>query len=167
MRVINKAYLETLVRSIKLNIAKKGFEDVQIKAFDVPSGQFRDVYISAQTTTMKEPLKYSIAKKASQLPYDLMEKARLEVLEDIVGNLDGAAAYKSLKRRGVTKIPPWMHISEARQIAYIDTTAAHGVQVLITYGELVHFAEISGFTLARNGDIYRFARIAPKQKGIV
>ena len=139
---------------------------MQIKAFDVPSGQFRDVYISAQTTTMKEPLKYSIAKRVSQLYSDLMEKARLGVIEDIIGNLDGTASYKSLKKRGVVKIPPWMHISEARQIAYIDTTAVHGVQVLITYGELVHFAEISGFTLVRNGDVYRFARIAPKQRGV-
>ena len=118
MRILNKAQLETLVRSIKLNIAKKGFEDVQIKAFDVPSGQFRDVYISAQTTTMKEPLKYSIAKRVSQLYSDLMEKARLVVLEDIIGNLDGTAAYKSLKKRGVVKIPPWVHISEKRGSIY-------------------------------------------------
>ena len=166
MRMINKADLETLIRSIKLNIAKKGYEDVQIMTYTIPAGQFKDIRISAQTTTMKSPLEYSVAKKVTNVSADLMEKARLEVLEDIIGNLDGTAAYKSLKRRGVTKIPPWMHISEARQTAYIDTTTVRGVQVIITWGELAHFAEISGFNVVRMGNVYRFSRIAPKQRGV-
>lgn len=166
MRMINKADLETLIRSIKLNIAKKGYEDVQIMAYTIPVGQFKDIKISAQTTTMKSPLEYSVAKKVTNVSADLMEKAILEVLEDIIGNLDGASAYKSLKRRGVTKIPSWMHISDKREIAYIDTTVARGVQVNVSWAELVHFAEISGFNVARSGNIYRFSRIAPKQRGV-
>ena len=50
-----------------------------------------------------------------------------------------------------------------REVAYIDTAVNNGAHVNITWGELVHFAEISGFNVVRSDNTYRFSRIITKR----